>query len=139
MSRSTRKAIYKDVGHRKREYWRVHRRINKQIVNHFFESAKEPSAHYWLTDFDKNYFEAIEKYENQGMSREEAYYEALYEHEYDFWWSRMVGNSCREWWEEPELKNSKELVNDYDYSDYSLDFEHGKSWNDSIKRKLNRK
>ena len=37
MSRSTRKAIYKDKGHRKNDYWKVHRRVNKQIGKHYFK------------------------------------------------------------------------------------------------------
>ena len=32
MSRSRKKAIVKDIGHRKREYWRVHRRVNRQLM-----------------------------------------------------------------------------------------------------------
>ena len=41
MSRSRKKAIVKDVGHRKKDYWRVHRRVNKEITKHFIDSARE--------------------------------------------------------------------------------------------------
>lgn len=126
MSRSRKKAIYKDRGHMKDVYWRVHRRVNKQIVKHFFSSTKEPSPHYWVTSYDELYFDTIQKYIDLGMSREDAYYEAVYEHEDDFWLGRMVSNNCREWWETPETIDSKTLVNDYDYSDYTIDCEHRK-------------
>lgn len=124
MSRSRRKAIIKDVGHRKEDYWRVHRRVNKQINSHFYSSSTHISPQYWMTDYDELYFETIQKYKDLGMTQEEAYYEAIYEHEDDFWFNRLVGNSCRHWWEEPEFKQPKELVNDYDYSDYTIDYEY---------------
>lgn len=142
MSRSARKAIYKDKGFGKSDYWKVHRRVNKAINKHFFTSATHISIHYWLTDFDELYFETIRKYEDLGMTQEEAYYEAIYEHEDDWWYNRLVSNSCREWWETPEFKNPKQLVNDYDYCDYIVDEENDFStftFDLSVERREDRK
>lgn len=123
MSRSTKKAIYKDKGHRKEDYWRVHRRVNKQINKHFFTSATHVTPHYWCFEPDEVYFDTLQKFLDQGMSHEEAGYEANCAHEDDWWFEKIAGNNYKSWWEEPEFKNPKELINDYDYSDFRSDYE----------------
>ncbi len=62
MSRSYKKAIYKDVGHRKKGYWRTIRRVQKQAIK-------------------------------QGK----------------------------------DIPNPKTIINDHDYSDYTIDYEHNPS------------
>ena len=66
MGKSRKKAIVKDVGHRKNDYWQVHRRTNKQILKNAVENGEE----------------------------------------------------------EIPFKQPKELVNDYDYSDFTIDMEY---------------
>lgn len=66
MGKSKKKAIVKDVGHRKNDYWQVHRRTNKQILKNAVENGAE----------------------------------------------------------EIEFLQPKELVNDYDYSDFTIDMEY---------------
>ena len=41
MGKSRKKAIVKDVGHRKNDYWQVHRRTNKQILKNAVENGEE--------------------------------------------------------------------------------------------------
>ena len=66
MGKSKKKAIVKDIGHRKNDYWQVHRRTNKQILKNAVEIGAE----------------------------------------------------------EVEFLQPKELVNDYDYSDFTIDMEY---------------
>ena len=66
MGKSKKKAIVKDIGHRKNDYWQVHRRTNKQILKNAVEIGAE----------------------------------------------------------EIEFLQPKELINDYDYSDWTFDFEN---------------
>lgn len=66
MGKSKKKAIVKDVGHKKDIYWQVHRRTNKQILKNAVEIGAE----------------------------------------------------------EIEFLQPKELINDYDYSDWTFDFEN---------------
>lgn len=123
MSRSRKKAIVKDKGPMKEVYWRVHRRANKQIVRHFYESATHKISCYNNWD---DYFEYRRKFEDQGYSEEEASmmaYEEVEDNE-DF---PICSNFHQDWGEEPNVKLPKELVNDYDYSDYRLDYEWDKS------------
>lgn len=123
MSRSRKKAIVKDKGSMKEVYWRVHRRVNKQIVRHFYESATHKISCYNNWD---DYFEYRRKFEDQGYSEEEASmmaYEEVEDNE-DF---PICSNFHQDWGEEPNVKFPKELVNDYDYSDYRLDYEWDKS------------
>ena len=75
MSRSTKKAIYKDKGYMKGSYWRIYRRVTKQTI---YDHAK-----YFLTDF------LIEDIE-------------------------------------PNIISPKQLINDYDYSDYRIDYQYGR-------------
>lgn len=122
MSRSRKKAILKDKGPMKEVYWRVHRRANKQIVRHFYESATNKISCYNNWD---DYFEYRRKFEDQGYSEEEASmmaYEEVEDNE-DF---PICSNFHQDWGEEPNVKLPKELVNDYDYSDYRLDYEWDK-------------
>ena len=120
MSRSTRKAIYKDKGFAKESYWRIHRRVNKQIVRHFYESVTHKISCYNNWD---DYFEYRRKFEDQGYSEEEASmmaYEKVEDNE-DF---PICSNFHQDWGEEPNVKLPKELVNDYDYCDYIIDEEN---------------
>ena len=73
MGKSKKKAIVKDVGHRKNDYWQVHRRTNKQILKNAVENGAE----------------------------------------------------------EIEFLQPKELVNDYNYSDFKIDmvYQHSESPN----------
>ena len=41
MGKSKKKAIVKDIGHRKNDYWQVHRRTNKQILKNAVENGAE--------------------------------------------------------------------------------------------------
>ena len=41
MGKSKKKAIVKDIGHRKNDYWQVHRRTNKQILKNAVEIGAE--------------------------------------------------------------------------------------------------
>ena len=41
MGKSKKKAIVKDIGHRKNDYWQVHRRTNKQILKNAVEIGTE--------------------------------------------------------------------------------------------------
>ena len=66
MGKSKKKAIVKDIGHRKNDYWQVHRRTNKQILKNAVEIGAE----------------------------------------------------------EIEFLQPKELIDDYDYSDYTIDMEY---------------
>ena len=66
MGKSKKKAIVKDVGHRKGDYWQVHRRTNKQILKNAVDNGNE----------------------------------------------------------EVEFLQPKELINDYDYSDWLFDMEN---------------
>lgn len=119
MSRSRRKAIYKDKGRRKKEYWKIHRRVNKQIVRHFYENATHKISCYNNWD---DYFEYRRKFEGQDYSEEEASmmaYEKVEDNE-DF---PICSNFHQDWGEEPNVKFPKELVNDYDYSDFRIDYE----------------
>lgn len=125
MSRSRKKAIVKDKGHRKEDYWRVHRRINKQIVKFFYKSATNRLSNYSNWD---DYFEFRRKFEEQGYSEEEASmmaYEEVEDNE-DF---PICSNFHQDWAEEPNIKYPKELVNDYDYSDYIWDMEYTLRYN----------
>lgn len=124
MSRSTRKAIYKDKGFAKESYWRIHRRVNKQINKHFFTSATHVTNNYWNFNPDELYFDTIQKYIDQGMDDEEATIEANFAHEDDWWFEKIAGNNYKSWWEYPEFKKPKELINDYDYCDYIIDEEN---------------
>lgn len=108
MSRSRKKAIYKDKGHRKKDYWRVHRRVNNQILKRNLRSSyKEIYEAPVIPEID-GYYEAIVSYQN---SREcyEIYLENL----------NVVDSLDLE----HNLKLPKELINDYDYSDYTSDCE----------------
>lgn len=119
MSRSRKKAIYKDKGHRKEDYWRIHRRVNKQIVKFFYKSATHRLSTYSNWD---DYFEFSWKFEEQGYSEEEASmmaYEEIEDNE-DF---PICSNFHQDWGEEPNTRTPKELINDYDYSDYRIDYE----------------
>lgn len=120
MSRSTKKAILKDCGHMKDVYWKVHRRTNKKIVKHFFESARHRVTKYDNWD---DFFEYKKKFQKEGYSEEEAHLMASYEVEdnEDF---PLCSNCHIDWAEEPDVKYPKELINDWDYCDYIIDEEY---------------
>lgn len=126
MSRSRKKAIVKDKGHRKEDYWKIHRRVNKQITKHFIDSAREfVDCHY--DEWDE-FFKFKEYFIQKGMTPEDAHLEAYYHIEDDVIFGKISSDLYRLWWEEPELKNPKELVNDYDYCDYIIDAEYDSDW-----------
>ena len=124
MSRSRKKAIYKDRGHRKEDYWRAYRRVTKQITKHFIDSARE------FVDCNYNEWDEFFKFKNlfiqEGMDPEEAHLEAYYHIEDDVTFGKISSDLYRLWWESPEYKLPKELINDYDYSDYTSDYEYMK-------------
>lgn len=121
MSRSKRVAIIKDKGHRKEHYWKVHRRVNRQITKYFLDSARR----FVCTNYDEwdEFFKLKNYLISKGIPSEEAHYEATYLVEDDIF-RRLSSDLYQLWWESPEYKQPKELVNDYDYSDYRLDYEY---------------
>lgn len=141
MSRSTKKAIVKDVGHMKDVYWKIHRRVNKQIVKHFFESARHKVTKYENWD---DFFRLRKEFEMKGYTEEESNWMASYEVE-DNEDCPLCSNCHIDWAAEPKVKLPKELVNDYDYSDYTLDYEYrqglgyrlspNKEWQAEFRRK----
>ena len=124
MSRSRKKAIYKDRGHRKEDYWRVYRRVNKQITKHFIDSARK------FVDCYYNEWDEFFKFKNffiqEGMDPEEAHLEAYYHIEDDVIFGKISSDLYRLWWESPEYKLPKEVINDWDYSDFRIDYEYMK-------------
>ena len=118
MSRSRKKAIYKDRGHRKEDYWRAYRRVNKQITKHFIDSARK------FVDCYYNEWDEFFKFKNffiqEGMDPEEAHLEAYYHIEDDVIFDKISSDLYRLWWESPEYKLPKEVINDWDYSDYTI-------------------
>ena len=120
MSRSRRKAIVKDVGHLKKVYWRIYRRVNNQIVKHFFDNAKHRVSCYDNWD---DFFMYKNRFIEKGYSEEEAHimaYEEVEDNE-DF---PICSNCHIDWAEEPCIISPKQLIDDYDYSDYTLDYEY---------------
>ena len=122
MSRSRKKAIYKDRGHRKEDYWRAYRRTNNQIVRFFYKSATHRTSCYDSWD---DYLEYMRKFKEQGYSEEEASMMTYMEVEdnEDF---PICSNFHQDWAEEPNVKSPKEVINDYDYSDFRVDYEYMK-------------
>ena len=108
MSRSRKKAIYKDRGHRKEDYWRAYRRVTKPVIKKFFIYKR--NLYDWFYE-DVLYPEYIDELIESGYSEEDAYKIASIKSSYDYYM-------------EPELKSPKELINDYDYSDYIRDYEY---------------
>ena len=93
MSRSRRKAIVKDVGHLKRVYWRIYRRVNSQIVKNY--SLKE-----WVEPIYYDYYEDDEG-DHYAPIPEDIFLE-------------------------DKVVSPKQLINDYDYSDYRIDYQYGR-------------
>ena len=124
MSRSYRKAIYKDKGHRKGDYWKTYRRVSRSTLKHYIEGARELSFHGCSYDEYEEFIRFKNEFISKGLSDKEAYQEASYIVEDDLYFSRLAGNCYRDWWDEPNLKNPKELINDWDYSDYTFDYEY---------------
>ena len=124
MSRSRKKAIIKDRGARKNDYWRTYRRVNKQITKHFIDSARE------FVDCNYNEWDEFFKFKNffiqEGMDPEEAHLEAYYHIEDDVIFGKISSDLYRLWWESPEYKLPKEVINDWDYSDFRIDYEYMK-------------
>ena len=108
MSRSRKKAIYKDRGHRKEDYWRAYRRVTKPVIKKFFIYKK--NLYDWFYE-DVLYPEYIDELIERGYSEDDAYKMASIKSSYDYY-------------VEPELKSPKELINDYDYSDFRVDYEY---------------
>ena len=124
MSRSKRKVIYKDKGNVNNYYWKVHRRVNKAICKDFFEHSKYP------TERDDNwdeYHNLRRLFLKEGYCEEEAQMKAEDLIDWDSYWIQNLTSNCHvEFCVEPEFKRPQELVNDYDYSDYRLDYEWDK-------------
>ena len=124
MSRSRKKAIIKDRGSRKNDYWRTYRRVSKQITKHFIDSARE------FVDCNYNEWDEFFKFKNffiqEGMDPEEAHLEAYYHIEDDVIFGKISSDLYRLWWESPEYKLPKEVINDWDYSDFRIDYEYMK-------------
>ena len=123
MSRSVKKAIVKDKGHRKACYWKIVRRAEGSTLRDYLTQNRYLADHHFI---GTSYFEErVEEYMDLRMSYEEAY---------DYTWENdeadsdgdfnMVSTLQLEWWEEPEFKSPKVLVNDYDYCDYINDYEN---------------
>ena len=108
MSRSRKKAIFKDRGHRKNDYWRAYRRVTKPVIKKFFNYKR--NLYDWFYE-DILYSEYIDELIECGYSEDDAYKMASIKSSYDYY-------------VEPELKSPKELINDYDYSDYTMDYEY---------------
>lgn len=104
MSRSRKKAILKDVGNLKRNYWKIIRRKNEIVLKSFY-SKKHINNYWWISEewiYNFDYNNLIKK----GIDKETA------EHYADL-------SSTFDYYEEPIFVNPKELVNDYDYRDYT--------------------
>lgn len=104
MSRSRKKAIIKDRGGRKNDYWRTYRRVTKSAIKKFFNYEKE--VYDWLYE-EMLFSEYVDELLDRGLSEEEAYIIANTKVSYDYFL-------------EPELKSPKEVINDWDYSDYTI-------------------
>ena len=104
MSRSRKKAIFKDKGHRKDDYWRTYRRVTKPVIKKFFNYEKE--AYDWLYE-EMLFSEYVDELIGKGFSEEDAYIIANIQTSYDYYL-------------EPVLKSPKEVINDWDYSDYTI-------------------
>lgn len=116
MSRSTRKAIYKDKGHRKNDYWKVHRRVNKANFKYAITSQFTEKFTY-QSDWDDSYKD-IDEDDEIGW----IIYSWNNKECYDFYMSNLKVNDIKDL--EIEFKNPKELINDYDYCDYIIDEEN---------------
>ena len=104
MSRSRKKAIFKDKGHRKDDYWRTYRRVTKPVIKKFFNYKR--NLYDWFYE-DVLYPEYVDELIDKGYNKEDAYIIANLETSYDYYL-------------EPELKSPKEVINDWDYSDYAI-------------------
>ena len=104
MSRSRKKAITKDKGWMKYGYWRTYRRVTKSAIKKFFNYEKE--AYDWLYE-EMLFSEYVDELIDKGYNKEDAYIIANLETSYDYYL-------------EPELKSPKEVINDWDYLDYTI-------------------
>lgn len=124
MSRSTRKAIYKDKGHRKNDYWKVHRRVNKSILKHWIDGNRNVVTNdIQFEDYPEFDWVMMLHLEN-GATFYEAESEVYEDLEFDIYWGSIISDLFIQWWETPEFKHPKELVNDYNYCDYIIDEEN---------------
>lgn len=119
MSRSKRKAIYKDKGNVNNYYWKVHRRVNKASLNHLIKSNFTVKYVYngekWLDE------EELKKINESDYIAWEVY---TWNHKecYDFYMSNLKLDDIGDF--DSWYKSPKELINDYDYCDYIIDEEN---------------
>ena len=104
MSRSRKKAIFKDKGHRKDDYWRTYRRVTKPVIKKFFNY--KGMLYDWFYE-DMLYSEYVDELIDSGYSEDDAHKIANIKSSYDYYM-------------EPEIKSPKEVINDWDYSDYTI-------------------
>ena len=104
MSRSRKKAIYRDKGHRKDDYWRTYRRVTKPVIKKFFNY--KGMLYDWFYE-DMLYSEYVDELIASGYSEDDAHKIANIKSSYDYYI-------------EPEIKSPKEVINDWDYSDYTI-------------------
>ena len=110
MSRSRKKAIYKGRGHRKEDYWRAYRRVTKPVIKKFFNY--KGMLYDWFYE-DMLYSEYVDELIDSGYSEDDAHKIANIKSSYDYYI-------------EPEIKSPKEVIDDYDYSDFRVDYEYMK-------------
>ena len=70
MSRSRKKAIYKDRGHRKEDYWRTYRRVTKPVIKKFFNY--KGMLYDWFYE-DMLYSEYVDELIDSGYSEDDAH------------------------------------------------------------------
>lgn len=109
MSRSYKKAIYKDVGHLKRDYWKRYRRYSNQVTRNYIH--KKDTSKFWWKSENEVYNEEYKNLLKKGLVENDA-----------DWYATLL--SCEDYYQELVYKNPKELINDYDYSDYTFDYEY---------------
>lgn len=118
MSRSKRKPYYKVSGPIKNEYWRVHRRVNKKILSHFFKS------HYDVQSQEDYFEDSYDDLKNLIIKYGEYLGGLIFYNKYPECYDIYMDNLRIEDINDLELMNPKEIVNDYDYND--LDYYLGK-------------
>ena len=118
MSRSRKKAIYKDKGHRKKDFWKVHRRINKNNLKGILSTNY--TVKYTYGGYDEwDLLDVEYLYKNDPFKLE--YYSWELRECYDIYLKNLVigdGGLLNEYY-----IPAKTLINDYDYSDYRIDYE----------------
>ena len=117
MSRSRKKAILKDVGNLKRNYWKIIRRVNKKRMKYNLTSHYEYKFTYHeLDDVDSSKFRYIDDlHSDDPQISSKISWE--YKEYYDIYCKNLKIFLEDEL--EEGILSPKELVNDYDYRDYT--------------------